>query len=226
MPSKITKELLYEEHIEFGKSAQQIANENNYSYFTIKKLISKHNIPYTKKQYKLRFKDRSGEKHGCYTVIEICDNKTRTWLCKCKCGNEKKIISSNLTKYDNAKKCNKCKNVEEISSTYLYRIKQEAKRRKIEYNLDDKYLWNLFIQQNRKCSLSGIELCFAQNYWKDINLQTASLDRIDSSKGYIEGNVQWVHKSINFMKHSLSEKRFVDLCFEVAKYKRGYNVLS
>lgn len=42
--------------------------------------------------------------------------------------------------------------------------------------------------------------------------QTASLDRIDSSKGYIPGNVQWVHKDVNKMKLALSEKRLLELC--------------
>lgn len=40
----------------------------------------------------------------------------------------------------------------------------------------------------------------------------ASLDRIDSSQGYIKGNVQWVHKDINKMKFDLSQDRFLELC--------------
>ena len=41
---------------------------------------------------------------------------------------------------------------------------------------------------------------------------TASLDRIDSSKGYIEGNIQWVHKDINRMKGDSSDNDFIKLC--------------
>ena len=48
---------------------------------------------------------------------------------------------------------------------------------------------------------------------------TASLDRIDSSKGYVKGNIQWVHIAINFMKHSLPEEEFVRWCCLVAKHK-------
>lgn len=49
---------------------------------------------------------------------------------------------------------------------------------------------------------------------------TASLDRIDSSRGYVEGNVQWVHKDVNFMKQALSQERFVELCTLVAEKAR------
>ena len=38
--------------------------------------------------------------------------------------------------------------------------------------------------------------------------KTASLDRIDSSKGYTEDNIQWVHKDVNQMKMDLPEQRF------------------
>jgi hypothetical protein len=46
---------------------------------------------------------------------------------------------------------------------------------------------------------------------------TASLDRIDSSKGYVEGNVQWVHKRINIMKNDLSDSEFIEWCRVVSK---------
>ena len=45
---------------------------------------------------------------------------------------------------------------------------------------------------------------------------TASLDRIDSSKGYIEGNVQWVHKSVNIMKCDFSSDIFIGICNQIS----------
>lgn len=49
-----------------------------------------------------------------------------------------------------------------------------------------------------------------------------SLDRIDSNKGYIENNIQWVVKEINFMKNNLTEKEFFILCNSVSNFKK-YN---
>ena len=45
---------------------------------------------------------------------------------------------------------------------------------------------------------------------------TASLDRIDSSKGYVIGNVQWVHKDINIMKNKFDNQYFIDMCKKIA----------
>lgn len=49
---------------------------------------------------------------------------------------------------------------------------------------------------------------------------TASIDRIDNSKGYVEGNVQWVHKEINKMKFTKSDIDFVHFCTLVADHNR------
>ena len=49
--------------------------------------------------------------------------------------------------------------------------------------------------------------------------QTASFDRIDNSKGYEVGNIQWVHKEINMMRGTLSVDRFIELCEFVVSNK-------
>ena len=49
--------------------------------------------------------------------------------------------------------------------------------------------------------------------------RTASLDRIDSEKGYVAGNVHWVHKTVNKMKMEFSVDDFVSVCKEVAEHK-------
>lgn len=51
-----------------------------------------------------------------------------------------------------------------------------------------------------------------QNKGRMENIQTASIDRIDNSKGYIVGNVQWVHKQVNFMKGTMKQKEFIKFC--------------
>mgnify|MGYP003351787189 CR=1 FL=1 len=69
------------------------------------------------------------------------------------------------------------------------------------------YLNDLFIEQQGKCKLSGIEISLPKK-WNDKNY-TASLDRIDSDKGYEKGNVQWVHKHINVMKNIFPQELFL-----------------
>lgn len=47
---------------------------------------------------------------------------------------------------------------------------------------------------------------------------TASLDRIDSNRGYTQDNVQWVHKDVNKMKMDLNQQIFVELCRAIAAH--------
>lgn len=42
------------------------------------------------------------------------------------------------------------------------------------------------------------------------------LDRIDSTKGYIVGNIQWIHKAVNKMKMEFSVADFMAVCKVVA----------
>jgi hypothetical protein len=95
-------------------------------------------------------------------------------------------------------------------SKRLSAIKRNAKLRNISYNLPPKYLWDLFEKQNRRCALSGRSIEFGFGTKET----TASLDRIDSLKGYIEGNVQWLH---NIAKQCMSDEKFIQMCEDVIK---------
>lgn len=106
----------------------------------------------------------------------------------------------------------------EISSDYWRIIRQHCKRGKnriIPFDLSIEYAWDLFLKQDRKCSLTGIELIFSGR-GRDMK-QTASLDRIDSNKGYEVGNVQWVHRDINNMKQAFSQSHFIEMCNLVSR---------
>jgi hypothetical protein len=70
----------------------------------------------------------------------------------------------------------------------------------------------LLAQQDGRCALSGICLVTSGDF-KEI---TASIDRIDSSKGYTIDNVQLVHKDINMMKQAFEQSYFISLCQKVA----------
>lgn len=101
-------------------------------------------------------------------------------------------------------------------TAYRY-IKHNGLKRNISWDEDltIEYLWELLLKQNSKCALSGLYIELTEKR-KDSNVNfkymTASLDRIDSSKGYSRDNVQWVHKDINRMKWCFSEDYFINLC--------------
>lgn len=112
---------------------------------------------------------------------------------------------------------------ESISGTIWAAIKANAQTRKIPFLINIKYAWNLFLKQEKRCALSGLELEFGHSYGSKYLRKntTASLDRIDSKLGYIEGNVQWVHKEINLMKGKLPQERFIALCKLVSERKEN-----
>lgn len=98
-----------------------------------------------------------------------------------------------------------------IRATDIRKTKYNAKKRNIEFTVSVEYLNELFNRQKEKCALSGLGLVFS-NKASGIFETTASLDRINSNRGYVKGNVQWVHKHVNFMKHELEQKYFIKLC--------------
>ena len=107
-----------------------------------------------------------------------------------------------------------------IYSSYKNSANQRYKsqtREKIPFDVSIEYLWELFLEQDRKCNISGIEIYFGKT---NTDPRTASLDRVDSSEGYVEGNVQWVHKDINLMKRTLDQDYFIDLCKKIAYNSR------
>lgn len=117
------------------------------------------------------------------------------------------------------------KGFEEISGEFWSALKKSAENREIKINIDIKYAWEKFIEQDRKCALSGEPLFFAISNSKKYS-SNASIDRIDSSKGYIKGNIQWVTKKINRMKMDLDEQEFLKLCKNITLYQESCSLLK
>ena len=114
---------------------------------------------------------------------------------------------------------------EELQGSELARIKAGAKNRNLEFSVSPEYIWNLFLEQDRKCKYTGIELFFARNNLEyRMGESNASLDRIDSSLGYVEGNVHWIHKRINIMKGNMGEQEFLDFCEAVTYKNKGQEI--
>lgn len=185
------------------------------------------------KVYKRKFRgneDLLNKTFGKLKVIELIEpnnlREKRKWLCQCECGN-KKIFNARWLKecktqincgciQKNYKHKLYFKGFGEISKSFFNTIKRGADRRNIQFNITMEQIWNLFIKQNGKCALSGVSLELGK-FSYDTN--TASLDRIDNSKGYIVDNIQWLHKDINLMKSSFNEQYFLECCNKISDYK-------
>lgn len=160
-----------------------------------------------------------GHKFGRLKIIEIISDQINNCKCLCDCG---KIcfISWNKINYGQSTSCGCAKllkgqesrkytGYKEISGSHFANIKNGAKRRNIEFNITIEYIWDLYIKQDKKCALSGINISFNSSKNNNLPHGTASLDRINSSKGYIEGNVWWVHKDVNEIKWDFTKEKFL-----------------
>ena len=167
-----------------------------------------------------------GQKFGSLTVVSSRVGPGNQVSCECECGNFiKKRAARLLAGRNNG--CKKClvgvsnhlwKGVGKIPKIAFTRIKHHAVRTHRDFNITIEYLSHLFDKQKGKCALSGLELTFGvSNKIKP----TASLDRIDSNKGYIIDNVQWVHKDINWMKQDFTEQEFLDMCKKIVSHKQN-----
>lgn len=159
--------------------------------------------------------------------------KNKSISCKCHCGSIFIVKKQNLI---SVRSCGCSKNriasshaqwigVGQLSGSVVSKIKSSASKKGFDFNIDIKFLSELFEKQNKKCALSGLEIELpGSNKALRHGLRTASLDRIDSYRGYVVGNVQWVHKDINMMKQRFYQERFIKLCDLVTNRQISNNI--
>ena len=135
---------------------------------------------------------------------------------RCHCGQIKEMCLRDIFT-NNTKSCGCLNRPQKHEHIYLWhwnKIQRSAKKRNYIFDIDIEYANNLFKQQNQKCALTNQTLYFATR--NEDKSPTASLDRIDNTQGYVEGNVQWVHKHINRLKSDYDQQVFKQMCLAVA----------
>lgn len=172
-----------------------------------------------------KFIDLTGQKFGRLTVIKRAEkiNNRIKWLCKCDCGNEKKVNSAELLS-GNTKSCgcyqkeqtSKARKTHGLSKTRLYRIWKDMKVR-CSYNKNDNFHWygerNISVCQDWN-DFSAFAEWAIKNGYNDF----LSIDRIDTNGNYCPDNCRWISQkeqcknrrntkfiTINGVSHTISE---------------------
>lgn len=70
----------------------------------------------------------------------------------------------------------------------------------IQFDFDYNYIYELMEKQNNRCALTNVKMTWTPN-----DLVIASVDRIDSSKGYSKDNIQIVLRYVNSLKGDMSD---------------------
>ncbi len=180
--------------------------------------------------------DIIGKKFKKLTILSYEGSNGKTpikhlYKCLCDCGNITVKVRTNILT-NHTQSCGCLKTIKgkdhkdwagygDLANRKWNSYIIKAKSRNLIFDITIEYAWNLFIEQNKKCALSGIDISInSLNTNRNINKNptrkkiypTASLDRINNNLGYIEGNVQWVHKDLNWMKGTFDQDRFIELC--------------
>lgn len=77
---------------------------------------------------------------------------------------------------------------------------------KMEFDIDLDYVVELIEKQNEKCAITGVQMTRNRS-----DLFAASIDRIDSNKGHIKGNIQIVCQMVNWGKRHHSNEQIIEL---------------
>lgn len=106
---------------------------------------------------------------------------------------------------------------------YTYRV---AKARYKDFDITIMDLLEQWNKQEGKCPYTNYDLVLPENG----NLKTidffhrASLDRIDSSLGYVKGNIQFVSTPINYMKITKSDSEVKRFLKDISKFTKDFDV--
>ena len=177
-----------------------------------------------------------GQRCGKWTVLHNERVGKTLVSVRCQCGVEKKVVLRNLVRgssagcwtcgRDQIPKGNKhgnWKGIGLIPKTVFNNIIYHAKRRSISCSqLTIEYVEKIYNEQQGKCALTGRPIPFGFGLNGKVP-HMASLDRIDNEKGYVEENIQWLHKDVNWAKRTLSQKEFIKLCNDVVSYENENN---
>ena len=183
-------------------------------------------------------KNHTGEIHGKVTItgpapdiFNEIGQRTTCWIGVCECGVLKVYRTSNLYnlkscgcgikeraktlfKFTDPKK--RRTGTRNIGKWYFNRLKYRAIKKQIEFKITIEFAQKLLEDQKFKCALSGEDIQLEYEVGHPI---TASIDRIDSFRGYLPDNIQWVHKEVNFMKINNTDEKFFEWCRKIIKFQ-------
>ena len=127
----------------------------------------------------------------------------------------------NYTSGGRKRQCKSCHNFQRrynLISNMVSNAKQRAKRNNLEFDIDQEFIIELKSKQGNLCALSGWELDWdhTSSGKRICPFNRASLDRIDSQKGYTKDNVQLLADMVNRVKNSYDQDLFLEMCLQIA----------
>lgn len=150
---------------------------------------------------KVCFRCKEEKSYDLYFRHHLTSDGYHSW-CKscCKLGNNKSRDKLNST-------------IEGRATVFLRNARNSAKKRNQEFSLEISDIVDFWNEQAGICAYSGREMTLTAG-----QLNTVSIERIDSTIGYTKGNTILVCQAINRMKSDFTFEDFYELCRDVADF--------
>ena len=106
---------------------------------------------------------------------------------------------------------------------FTHVIKYGRGRKNKDCNITNEYLLQVWENQKGICPHTGWKLILPDTTdgWKTGHTtKSASLDRIDNSKGYIEGNVRFVAYMSNIARNRFDDEDLFEFCKAVTQHRK------
>lgn len=169
-----------------------------------------------------------GKTYKKWTVIEGPIDRPKSkakggvvWRCRCACGTERLHSGWTLEQENAFFECVQCARERgsytrrmlggQIGSLTLDKYnkwKRSAVRRGYEFSVSMEYLNSVYEAQEGKCAYTGLQ----SNKISDL-----SIDRIDNSKGYVEGNIQFITNPMNTLKGTHGIEYMINMAKNIIK---------
>jgi len=168
------------------------------------------------------------QKHSCSTH-SIRDGLKVKWCSGCDHYLAYDLFSSNAARVDNLSSyCKTCSNRTPSSSKRRTKLaekrktlegwikwqcarkKSESKKHGIPFDLDHEFLESQWEEQEGLCFYSKLPMTFGMN-----SIYSASLERRDPTAGYLQNNVVWSTKAMNWAKNTSKEDEFKDFLLQM-----------
>jgi len=98
-----------------------------------------------------------------------------------------------------------------ISKHHYQKCKEKKDIRELEFAITGDYINKIFLEQKGKCIVTNQNICSFYASRNATSPYVYSIDRIDNSLGYIEGNIRLTTKDANMCRGSLTVKEFTEL---------------
>jgi hypothetical protein len=150
--------------------------------------------------------------------VKSAEKKSRLHYCSRGCSGKHNLIvgKEKIDNWNHSLKnrehLNSIKNNRRDEFTGFRNLLSSCNKRTKDCDLSLIYLKEIWEKQKGKCDVTGVDLQLKCSYNKNYQ---ASIDRIDSSLGYVKDNIRFVSVSVNWLKNNLNDehlKEFIQIC--------------